>query len=139
MRNRKAGRGRVLGVGVALSAVAALALASVGSTSSAKPHATPNIVAQAKAKIAKYYVSKDAVGKPKSVPKPPKNQTTTEASEPKNENPPEASGDVEADSASSVPIPLLVLAGLALLLIAGGSAGYFIRRYQGRNNPPPAV
>jgi cobalamin biosynthesis Mg chelatase CobN len=71
--------------------------------------------------------------------KPPKNQTTTEASEPKNENPPEASGDVEADSASSVPIPLLVLAGLALLLIAGGSAGYFIRRYQGRNNPPPAV
>jgi cobalamin biosynthesis Mg chelatase CobN len=71
--------------------------------------------------------------------KPPKNQTTTEVSEPKNENPPEASGDVEADSASSVPIPLLVLAGLALLLIAGGSAGYFIRRYQGRNNPPPAV
>jgi hypothetical protein len=38
-----------------------------------------------------------------------------------------------------VPIPLLVLAGLALLLIAGGSAGYFVRRYQGRNNPPPAV
>lgn len=71
--------------------------------------------------------------------KPPKNQTTTDVSDPKNENPPEASGDVETDSASSVPIPLLVLAGLALLLIAGGSAGYFIRRYQGRNNPPPAV
>ncbi len=71
--------------------------------------------------------------------KPPKNQTTTDVSNPKNENPPEASGDVETDSASSVPIPLLVLAGLALLLIAGGSAGYFIRRHQGRNNPPPAV
>jgi len=71
--------------------------------------------------------------------KPPKNQTTTAVSDPKNENPPEAAGDVETDSASSVPIPLLVLAGLALLLIAGGSAGYFIRRYQGRNNPPPAV
>ena len=71
--------------------------------------------------------------------KPPKNQTTTDVSEPKNENPPEASGQVDSDSASSVPIPLLVLAGLALLLIAGGSAGYFIRRYQGRNNPPPAV
>jgi hypothetical protein len=70
--------------------------------------------------------------------KPPKNQTTTEST-PKNENPPEASGEVDSDSASSVPIPLLVLAGLALLLIAGGSAGYFIRRYQGRNNPPPAV
>jgi hypothetical protein len=71
--------------------------------------------------------------------KPPKNQTTTDVSNPKNENPPEASGQVDADSASSVPIPLLVLAGLALLLIAGGSAGYFVRRYQGRNNPPPAV
>ena len=71
--------------------------------------------------------------------KPPKNQTTTDVSTPKNENPPEASGQVDSDSASSVPIPLLVLAGLALLLIAGGSAGYFIRRYQARNNPPPAV
>jgi hypothetical protein len=71
--------------------------------------------------------------------KPPKNQTTTDVSNPKNENPPEASGQVDSDSASSVPIPLLVLAGLALLLIAGGSAGYFVRRYQGRNNPPPAV
>ena len=30
---------------------------------------------------------------------------------------------VDAESASSVPIPLLILAGLALLLIAGGSAG----------------
>ena len=71
--------------------------------------------------------------------KPPKNQTTTDVSTPKNENLPEASGQVDSDSASSVPIPLLVLAGLALLLIAGGSAGYFIRRYQARNNPPPAV
>ena len=71
--------------------------------------------------------------------KPPKNQTTTDVSNPKNENPPEASGQVDSDSASSVPIPLLILGGLALLLIAGGSAGYFIRRYQGRNNPPPAV
>jgi hypothetical protein len=71
--------------------------------------------------------------------KPPKNQTTTDVSNPKNENPPEASGPVDSDSASSVPIPLLILAGLALLLIAGGSAGYFVRRYQGRNNPPPAV
>ena len=71
--------------------------------------------------------------------KPPKNQTTTDASDPKNENPPEAAGPVDSDSASSVPIPLIVLACLALLLIAGGSAGYFVRRHQGRNNPPPAV
>jgi uncharacterized membrane protein len=34
-----------------------------------------------------------------------------------------------------VPIALLVLSGLALLLIAGGSAGYVVRRYQSRNSP----
>jgi len=43
------------------------------------------------------------------------------------------------DSASSVPIPLLILAGLALLLVAGGSAGYVIRRLQSRRITPPAV
>jgi hypothetical protein len=43
------------------------------------------------------------------------------------------------DSASSVPVPLLILAGLALLLVAGGSAGYLIRRFQNRRMPPPAV
>ena len=43
------------------------------------------------------------------------------------------------ESASSVPVPLLVLAGLALLLVAGGSAGYLVRRFQSRQIPPPAV
>jgi hypothetical protein len=79
---------------------------------------------------------------PVTKPKPSKTKTTkstTTKSEPKEEATPEAVGAVEDDSASSVPIPLLVLAGLALLLIAGGSAGYFVRRYQNRNNPPPAV
>jgi len=41
------------------------------------------------------------------------------------------------ESASSVPVPLLILAGLALLLVAGGSAGYVIRRFQNRRIPPP--
>ena len=41
------------------------------------------------------------------------------------------------ESASSVPLPLLILAGLALLLVAGGSAGYLIRRFQSRQLPPP--
>jgi hypothetical protein len=52
-------------------------------------------------------------------------------------NGPEAAPPV-GESASSVPIPLLILAGLALLLVAGGSAGYVIRRFQSRRIPPPA-
>ena len=48
-------------------------------------------------------------------------------------------GGVDTASADSVPIPLLVLAGLALLLVAAGSAGYAIRRFQARRVPPPAV
>ncbi len=46
---------------------------------------------------------------------------------------------------SSVPIPLLVLGGLAVLLLAAGSAGYFRRRMNGDGDgdgsatPPPAV
>ena len=38
-----------------------------------------------------------------------------------------------------MPVPLLILAGLALLLVVGGSAGYLIRRYQSRQIPPPAA
>jgi hypothetical protein len=44
---------------------------------------------------------------------------------------------VGSESVSSVPIPLLILAGLALLLVAGGSAGYLLRRLQSRRLPPP--
>ena len=51
----------------------------------------------------------------------------------------EAAGETDGESASSVPLPLLVLAGLALLLIAGGSAGYLVRRFRGGEVPPPAV
>jgi len=51
----------------------------------------------------------------------------------------EASGPTDPDSASSVPIPLLILAGLALLLIACGSAGYLIRRLQARRPPTSAA
>ncbi|WP_411278220.1 hypothetical protein [Gaiella sp.] len=46
---------------------------------------------------------------------------------------------------SSVPIPLLVLGGLAILLLAAGSAGYLRRRMNGDGDddgsaaPPPAV
>jgi hypothetical protein len=51
----------------------------------------------------------------------------------------EVAGPVDTESASSVPIPLLILAGLALLLVAGGSAGYIVRRVQARRAPPSAA
>ena len=49
----------------------------------------------------------------------------------------EAGGPVDTAGADSVPVPLLVLGGLALLLAAAGSAGYVTRRLQARRVPPP--
>jgi hypothetical protein len=54
----------------------------------------------------------------------------------------QALGD-ESSSASSVPLPLIVLGGLALLLLAAGGAGYLNRRMQasridGGPGDPPA-
>ena len=67
--------------------------------------------------------------------------TETTATPPVTEEPP-AGPDASpplGESAGSVPVPLLVLGGLALLLVAGGSAGYLVRRFQSRRLPPPAV
>ena len=72
---------------------------------------------------------------PASRPKPPPAAPPTVNEPPEG---PEVAPPV-GESASSVPVPLLVLAGLALLLVAGGSAGYVIRRFQSRRIPPPAV
>ena len=72
-------------------------------------------------------------------PKPSTTPTTTTVGDPEIENPPVAAPPLDSASASSVPIPLLVLTGLALLLIAGGSAGYFVRRHEGRKTPPPGA
>ena len=71
---------------------------------------------------------------PSSRPKPP--PTVPPADGPPAS--PEAAPPL-GESASSVPVPLLILAGLALLLVAGGSAGYVIRRFQSRRIPPPAL
>jgi hypothetical protein len=51
-----------------------------------------------------------------------------------------APGTPSANTAgpSSVPIPLIVLAGLAGLLLIAGGAGYVARRVQARRGPPPA-
>jgi hypothetical protein len=50
-------------------------------------------------------------------------------------------GDADTSGPSSVPVPLIVLGGLALLLLAAGSAGYLARRFgQGSDSggEPPA-
>jgi hypothetical protein len=48
-----------------------------------------------------------------------------------------AAGDVDTSGPSSLPIPLLILGGLALLLLAAGGAGYLSRRAQARRGGPP--
>ena len=48
---------------------------------------------------------------------------------------------VGPSTANSVPVPLLVLGGLALALIAAAAVSYFARRYQAKRaatDPPPA-
>src|SRR5262245_11080012 len=48
-----------------------------------------------------------------------------------------ASGAVDTSGPSALPIPLLVLGGLALLLLAAGGAGYLSRRAQARREGGP--
>ena len=53
---------------------------------------------------------------------------------------PEVAPRLDPTAASdSVPVPLLILAGLAFLLIAAGSAGYLVRRLQARRVPPHSL
>jgi hypothetical protein len=73
---------------------------------------------------------------PPPPPPPPPPGSTPNGNDPPEG--PDASPPV-GESASSVPVPLLILAGLALLLVIGGSAGYLIRRFQSRQIPPPAA
>ena len=48
-----------------------------------------------------------------------------------------ATPGVDTSGPSSIPIPLLILGGLALLLLAAGGAGYLSRRAQARRNGGP--
>jgi hypothetical protein len=63
------------------------------------------------------------------------------SNKPGEEGGPEVIGsEVDTAASDSVPIPLLVLAGLALLLVAAGSIGYLVRRLQARRiSQPPAA
>ena len=49
----------------------------------------------------------------------------------------DATGAVDTSGPSSLPIPLLILGGLALLLLAAGGAGYLSRRAQARREGGP--
>jgi hypothetical protein len=43
------------------------------------------------------------------------------------------------DTANSIPVPLLVLGGLALALIGAAAVSFFARRYQARRAQPPSA
>jgi hypothetical protein len=66
-------------------------------------------------------------------PGPPttKPQTTTSRTPDAGDTATVAVGDTSSD-AGSLPLPLIVLSGLALLLLAAGGAGYVNRRLQAR-------
>ena len=68
---------------------------------------------------------------PPTTPTTPKDETA----EPSEET--IAGPGVDTSGPSSLPIPLLVLGGLALLLLAAGGAGYLSRRAQARRNGGP--
>jgi hypothetical protein len=74
----------------------------------------------------------------------PTDTTGTGSGRPSDPSDPSASPPVDTSGPSSVPIPLLVLGGLALLLLAAGGASYLSRRAQARgeggegSGPPTA-
>jgi hypothetical protein len=47
--------------------------------------------------------------------------------------------ELNPSNPSSVPLPLLILGGLAILLVAAGAAGLIAKRYQNRRQPPPTA
>lgn len=62
--------------------------------------------------------------------------TQTDASGPVSDTVAAPNG-VDTSGPSSIPIPLLILGGLALLLLAAGAAGYLSRRAQARRDGGP--
>lgn len=81
----------------------------------------------------------DGVPNPKDKT-PGKRPKRTPVPEPEQQPPTRvATPPVATASSDSVPVPLLVLGGLALLLVAAGSAGYLTRRLQARRGPQPGA
>jgi hypothetical protein len=60
---------------------------------------------------------------------------TTTISEPGKNNP-NLVDKLNPSSPSSLPLPLLILGGLAILLVAAGAAGLLAKRFQGRKPAP---
>ena len=81
-------------------------------------------------------------GKPSKRPKPskhPKPSNVITISTPRRRQPggiQKVATDLNGGSASSFPLPLLILGGLALALVAAGAAGIGWRHYQGRKPRP---
>ena len=71
-------------------------------------------------------LSRQTARQPTPQRRPPTTPTSDRPASDRRRDGAEAASATDGDSASSVPLPLLVLAGLALLLIAGGSAGYLV-------------
>jgi hypothetical protein len=101
-------------------------------------------------------VEKSSGGTPPATPSPPsppapttdtgQTETTTTTTTPGDGTPDDPSDTVVAaldapssDGPSSVPLPLIILGGLALLLLAAGAAGYISRRSQASSDEPPSV
>ena len=61
---------------------------------------------------------------------------TTTTSEPGRTSSGGLAGQVSSDSPSSIPTPLLVLGGVALILVAAGGAGLIAKRVQSRRQSP---
>src|SRR2546422_849809 len=61
---------------------------------------------------------------------------TSSSGQPGRDNGGGLAGKVSSDNPSSVPTPLLVLGGLALLLVAAGAAGLITKRIQARRQRP---
>jgi hypothetical protein len=73
---------------------------------------------------------------PKVQPGTGPNGTTTAAGTPGRKPDSGLAGDLNPSSASSLPLPLLVLGGLAILLVAAGAAGLVAKRIQARKQAP---
>lgn len=63
--------------------------------------------------------------------------TTTTQAVPGRKPPPGIAGELTSGSPSSLPLPLLVLGGLALVLVGAGAVGLVVRRLQGRGPRSP--